>query len=113
MRYLFLGKISSCPDINKVGSFAYHFADRDESGKFDLESQRDSDFGYSVRDINSLRRITYEKARASGIEVFVSTEGIPQELKSKWVPDGDYKIERLSDEEVIHFNQTSIVEQVN
>ncbi len=113
MRYLFLGRISSCPDIKKVDSFAYHFADRDEFGNFDLGSQRDSDFGYGVRDIDLLRRVTYEKARASGIEVFVSTDGIPQELKSKWIPDKDYQIEKLSDEEVRHFNQTIIVEQVN
>ncbi|MGV8131080.1 MAG: hypothetical protein ACP5N7_03185 [Candidatus Pacearchaeota archaeon] len=113
MRYLFLGRISSCPDIKKLGSFAYHFADRDESGNFDLESQRDSDFVYGISNIDLLRRVTYEKAKATSIDVIVSTDGIPQVLKNKWIPDKDYQIERLSDEEVRSFNETIIVEQVN
>lgn len=113
MRYLFLGRISSCPDIKKLDSFAYHFADRDESGNFNLESQRDTDFGYGISSMDLLRRITYEKAKASGIEVFVSSDGIPLALKNKWIPDEDYQIERLSDEEVRRFNESIIVEQVN
>jgi hypothetical protein len=110
MRYLFLGKVSACPDVKKIGNYAFHFADVNEKEEIDFLTQSNDDLLYGV-DMSQLRLESYRVAKNSLEGIFVKN-GIPSDLMRKWIPDSQYKTVKLSDEELRIFNGEILVEEI-
>lgn len=104
MRYIFVGKITHNPGPHNIGKFAYHEADCDERGIPILEGNEINHLNYGLGGLQDLK----ESLRK--FEDFEIINGIPLRLFRKFVPDKDYIMGNLSEEEFVELKDQKKLE---